>query len=358
MEKIDDINSEILESLYWGNGYSQRQIGNIFGCSRETIRCRMKEYGILNRGSIDIEPELLWSLYWGNEYNTYIIADLFSCDNWTISRRMIEYSIPFHRFTDVIEPELLWDLYWGNNYPIWQIANIFVCGHSAIHRRMKECNIPRRGVTDFSFDDRQKEIFEGCMLGDGSLEWRTDNCNFGNADIHKDYLIWLQKHLGIEDISKICPTGSGIYNLETRVIPSIQEEHKRWYPYKTRKGTSQNRQPKIIPKDMELTPTKMLFWFIGDGTYIKSGKSAVFTNYLTFDDWSILLQKMYDLLNTNNGITVNKRCKDKDGVQRYILRLNKDVTRRFFDMVDSLGFDIPDCYLYKFGRGKLCQNEN
>jgi len=258
-----------------------------------------------------------------------------------------------------IEPELLLGLYWGNGYTQWQISDIFGCGHGTIQRRMIEYGIPCRtagyAVTDFIFNDRQKEIFEGCMLGDGSLEWITNYCRFENCDIHKEYLVWLQHQLGIEHISKVKPKYDSAgyayhHELRTSVIPSLLDEHKRWYPYETRRGTHENRQTKIIPNDIEITPIKMLFWYLGDGNYHKKRNVAHFTNYLIFDDWMIMLKKICKLLDVNGGISINKHRKDKNGIQIYNLRLNKDVTIKFFDMVDSLDFDIPNCYQYKFGR--------
>ena len=257
-----------------------------------------------------------------------------------------------------IEPELLWSLYWGNDYTLQEIGNIFGCSIMPIRWRMIEYDIPRRSrsciVTDFTFNDRQKEIFEGCMLGDGALEWSANNCYFRNDDIHEEYLCWLQKQFGIEHISSVKPVyrdGYAYdYSLRTRVIPSIREEHKRWYPYEMRHGTHQNMQHKMTPKDIELTPIKILFWYIGDGCYDNDGKTAMFTNYFDFDTWEMLSKKMCKVLDIDRGFFINKCGKDNKGKQKYLLRLNKSTTRKFFDIVDSLGFDIPDCYQYKFGR--------
>ena len=306
---------------------------------------------------LDIEPEHLESLYHGNGYTLRQIANILGYDRGTITRRMIKYGIP-RRVSGpskvIIEPELLWDLYWGNDYTLRQIANIFGCSDQAILNRMKDHGIPSRHtgckLTDFTFNDRQKEIFEGCMLGVGGLTWGTNYCCFCNGDLHEEYLIWLKKQLGIEDISRIIPRVDGVYRLITRAIPSIRDEHKRWYPYTTKHGTNQNHNTKIIPKDIELTPIKMLFWYLGDGTYEKISNRTSFTSCLYLDDWALLSDKIGDLLGVDNGISINKNRKDKLGIQRYILRLNKGATNKFFDMVDSLGFDIPECYQYKFGR--------
>jgi len=248
----------------------------------------------------------------------------------------------------VIEPELLWSMYWGNEYSTNVIASIFDCSARIIQYKMKKFDVPLRGLTDFKFNSRQYQIFEGCMLGDGNLEWMTNNCRFRNGDIHKEYLIWLQKQLGVEEISKIEYLDSWVYHLRTRVICSIRDEYKRWYPDGS--GTTGNKHYKVIPKDIELTLITVLFWYLGDGSYMEMCGVARFTNYLTLRDAELLKDKLCILFNVDNGVTINKGYKNSKGKQTYIIRLNKVVTDKFFDLVDSLSFDIPECYQYKFGR--------
>ena len=43
-----DIEPELLESMYWGNDYSDWQIAGIFGCSEGAINRRRKECGIIS----------------------------------------------------------------------------------------------------------------------------------------------------------------------------------------------------------------------------------------------------------------------------------------------------------------------
>lgn len=257
-----------------------------------------------------------------------------------------------------IEPELLESMYWGNDYSDWQIAGIFGCSEGAINRRRKECGIIshiNRELTDFKFNDRQKEIFEGCMLGDGGLIWRGENCYFHNGDSHKEYLIWLQEQLGISDISSITPVyyfaGARSpcgYLLRTRVVPSLYNDYSIWYPNGA--GTRGNLHHKIIPKAIELTTTKALFWYIGDGTYRKDNKAIFFTNTFNPDGAGMCIDKLNVLLDVNNGIAMHNHHRNDDNSISYRIYLNKEVSKKFFDLVDELDFDVPDCYQYKFGR--------
>lgn len=47
------IEPELLISLYWGNQYSQNQIGQLLECKRDTIRYWMDKYNIEKRTNID-----------------------------------------------------------------------------------------------------------------------------------------------------------------------------------------------------------------------------------------------------------------------------------------------------------------
>lgn len=46
------IERELLESLYWGNGYDLTELGNIFGCDRKTIHFKMIKMDIPRRDAI------------------------------------------------------------------------------------------------------------------------------------------------------------------------------------------------------------------------------------------------------------------------------------------------------------------
>lgn len=218
----------------------------------------------------------------------------------------------------------------------------------------------------FSFSNRQKQIFEGCMLGDGhlSLPKCNKNCYFVNVDKHREYVVWLQKQLGVLDISRIYPVYSDdkkrvYYGLLTKTIPSIRSEYDRWYP--NGKGTRNKYHYKVIPDDIELTLIKVLFWYIGDGSYNSISGKAYFTNQLNFSDAKSLGNKLSVLLDVYfyypfypycAGVRMPKGGKDEAGNQYYYIYLNKDTTKKFFSLIDSLGFDIPECYQYKFGRNK------
>jgi len=95
----------------------------------------------------EIEPELLLALYYGNRYSTKDIGDIFGCHPSTIGNKMKEYNIPtrdcYENHTKIrIEYELLLSLYWGNNFSINKISKIFDYSYERIHNLMIQNNIP------------------------------------------------------------------------------------------------------------------------------------------------------------------------------------------------------------------------
>lgn len=252
---------------------------------------------------------------------------------------------------DVFPPELLQALYWGNELTIPQIANIFNCNCSTIFKKMEKYLIPRRKqgrpVIIFNFDKYQQQVFEGVMLGDGDLQLSQSDigCRLRNSDINNEYLVWLQKQLGIQHISRIysSPNRRQLY---TQTIPSLRREYDRWYP--DGPGTINNIHHKVIPKNINLSITSTLFWYLGDGTYNKRENCIYFTNHLRLNDANHLITQLKSVLNVTEGITVNN---DK-GRDFYFIRLNKTITNIFLNTISDLNISIPKCYQYKFGMKK------
>ena len=245
-----------------------------------------------------------------------------------------------------------------------QIANIFNCDYWIILGKMVKYKIPRRepnSMVHIKFNNYQQQVLEGLMLGDGHLEIPNRGINpvYLHTDKHKEFLEWLQKELGISDISKIYPRYypntkiPSRYNLYTRSISSLLDEHKRWYP--DGKGTRNKVHRKVIAKDIKLTLINTLFWYLGDGTYNRG--RLLFTNHLSLNDANFLTTQLKKLLNTKEGIIPELKCRRYYRVGQnelttkrfYIIGLNTIITRNFFKLISDLNIDIPECYQYKFG---------
>lgn len=151
-EPKTDIESELLESLYWGNQYSQEKIAEKFGCDRRTIENLMKRFNIPARSAsefgkltansgqfkkgkrnnptgefkkgaipdnyIHIEKELLESLYLGNQYSVTKIAKLLNISIFPICDKLMKYGIPIRSHSESME--IIKDERSGKNASNWK----------------------------------------------------------------------------------------------------------------------------------------------------------------------------------------------------------------------------------------------
>lgn len=196
-------------------------------------------------------------------------------------------------------------------------------------------------------NSHQKEILDGCMLGDGNLTKTGINPIYqhGCGDIFssKEFLVWLFKELGFYSISRFYDYETKIkgykkykiHQASTRIIPSLLDEYHRWYPDSTKKH--------IIPKDLKLTKTSMLHWYLGDGHYARhSGENITFSTDC-FDKESVdfIAKQLMSILNDYKGVVVSDY---KTG--KYRIQLQRATAYRFMKFIYP--DEIPPSMNYKF----------
>jgi Mor family transcriptional regulator len=115
-----------------------------------------------------------------------------------------------------------------------------------------------------------RELVDGLLLGDGQVDpksiLRLEQCN-----ARLGWLLQVRKHLRtVGCTSKLLPIPSRKRSIEGRKVKSrpatllytpayeeLHDERRRWYP----------RGKKLVPRDLVLTKTVLLYWFCGDGTH-------------------------------------------------------------------------------------------
>lgn len=132
------------------------------------------------------------------------------------------------------------------------------------------------------FNETQKEIIVGSLLGDGSIKKdRNGYCCFSksqsiedNDGIDKhDYLKWhfdcLKEHSCA--LSKYTrKRGDSCYEYRSRHLNQLQELEKKWYlPTKP-------KRTKILPNDINITPLALCVWFMDDGINYPKRRQAEF----------------------------------------------------------------------------------
>ena len=150
------------------------------------------------------------------------------------------------------------------------------CNAMAIHSKITNAGIKLRNrwegktmnlpSTKLSKDEEQ--IIDGCILGDASISQQHNTACFAITTIHQEFAEHLQNILPFKNcrlrprknsttiINGIQYPCKQAFNLNTKCDHSLNIFRRRWYP----NGT------KIIPKDLELSPLLVKYWFYGDGS--------------------------------------------------------------------------------------------
>ena len=91
-QKAREIPKTLLEKLYLEEGKSIREVSEELRCSYETIRKKLKHYGIPKRNAgtkkIEIDETTLWRLYVKEEKSVSEIAKIFDCSVGPIYRQI------------------------------------------------------------------------------------------------------------------------------------------------------------------------------------------------------------------------------------------------------------------------------
>jgi hypothetical protein len=214
-----------------------------------------------------------------------------------------------------------------------------------MHWSKSSCSPPK--LTNY-----QKEIITGVLMGDGGLDLAHKTPKFQICMISKKYLEYLDDIFGslttgvkIGKTAKECAEKSresgfnpnakernysDQYWLKSRSLPELEKFN--WY----------ESGKKVWPENINLTPTVLKHWYVGDGTYVeKHGYIKIamaneissvgkVSNY--FDKSNIPKPNGYDVFEKKNG---NKNCQ---------ARFTKQQSKKLFEY---MGDPLPD-FKYKW----------
>jgi hypothetical protein len=178
--------------------------------------------------------------------------------------------------------------YIDNNLSTVDISNLIGCNHGQVYTRLQRYNIPIRSRSEghrVKRDDSQyqfifnQEVIEGSLLGDAHfkrIENREDSYpSFVKNNINYDHILFVAKHLFVHNwelrISEI--ENKGNYNGKNQFKVATWSEielkplYQRWYP-------EWNNYKKVIPYDINVTPTVLLHWFMDDGSSFHRRKNS------------------------------------------------------------------------------------
>ena len=213
---------------------------------------------------------------------------------------------------------------------------------ASISRAMSTLDIDKSFETEYTI-----EWIDGLMLGDGHINFKKGS-NYQCSRIRigtssKQWSEYAMKYLYLYDpsepsvyqkIDKKHP--NSIWDSETKAHPDFINQARRWY--------CGENESKVIPKDVRITPTSVMLWYLGDGSFTKHGCNSSHLRLATCSFSRMDIEKHLLSKLSNYGI---------DG---YVDKYKNDIfirsysIRNFFDFIGwespfsdyDHKFDIPD----------------
>ena len=158
---------------------------------------------------------------------------------------------------------------------------------NSVRQHLIKYSIPVRSVGDGLRVNREsdgliinREVIEGCLLGDGFLQkWNKNSKNsypyFIKRNKYYDHIRYVSKILFEdkwrdrikESDEKSLGKRHTVFTLRSLSNKKLQFYYERWYP-------EQNDHKKTIPKDIEVTSNLLLHWFLDDGNSYRRRKNS------------------------------------------------------------------------------------
>lgn len=138
------------------------------------------------------------------------------------------------------------------------------------------------------------DIITGSLLSDGCITkgYNAKNYHYTHFSIHEEYIDYLIYDMNINLSKHIYkPRKIGIYMskggfyINSKYSVSFAEIKMLWY----------KNGKKIVPNNIELNPTVLLHWYLGDGNISKENGIELCTDAFDEKSMDILLQKLFDL---------------------------------------------------------------
>lgn len=232
------------------------------------------------------------------------------------------------------DPNWLRQKYHGEGMSLHEIKDAAGVGYGTIWNWMDRHDIERReNANHVEVTNELAEILDGLLAGDGCLYHEDAASSYLHGDSYEEYVDWLEALLedhGLETCSRWVTEGENwtAYKYRTRAYRELEEFEQRWY----------DDRKKRLPKDFALTPTTLLMWYVGDGSYIEQeyGEKNVVIYSDTFGGDSDRLERLF---RDELGIEVTYMQK---GI--YVPTDHHDA---FFEYMSRSPYD-PAGYGYKF----------
>jgi hypothetical protein len=198
------------------------------------------------------------------------------------------------------------------------------------------------------------ELINGTLLGDASVTFDNYNYrkyyNYKLTAKDKNFLVWFKKlihDLGINNswITEESNTNSMHFYINSCPYPELMNLRKKWYV--ERQG---EHAQKIVPRDIRLTPTVLLHWYLGDGSLPRRRNDknripsiVLATNTFTKEDLEFLIQKLKDLNLSFYPVKYKSGFTGKECGYCLYSRTQDGTPFRFFKLIGDCPKEIGNC---------------
>jgi len=187
----------------------------------------------------------------------------------------------------------LHDLYWVDLLSQQQIATKLQVHITTIENHFSKYNIPTRSLSEANvlheskianLEERQLEILDGIMLGDGHLDGSSVSARLTYGCKYLETLQDIELCFEQVHFSNPWRSKNGYWHFKSSFCLDLKKQKERWYV--------DSKGEKIIPNDVRITPLSAYWWFVGDGYQVDYGLQLCTES---FKSQEVLVVKLRDL---------------------------------------------------------------
>lgn len=190
----------------------------------------------------------------------------------------------------------------------------------------------------------QKEVILGTLMGDGCLYQQTSFHRLSLCHCEKqfDYIEWKRKILSSVFTTNHCSQYKKQYHCHSISHPQLTEIYGQLYLLKKKHISRKYLN--------QLTPTSLLFWYLDDGSVMKSSSNAIVfcTDSFSLSENKAVQKWLWQKFRIDSKLMQVKGSFLPDKTY-WRIRLNKENSQDFIRLLSSspLFESVPECMRYK-----------
>lgn len=217
------------------------------------------------------------------------------------------------------------------------IAKHFSCNITCIEGWFKRFDLSTRSLKEaarnnkqriFDLSNKESLVLDGLLLSDIHIETGHFQSRASFGFKHKEFADSVIKYTKTLQWSE--PKYNKIslgWHSKTKYCINLHNLRQKWYPF----------GKKIVPKDIKITPTTMLWWYLGDGYIAKYG--------------AVLCTDSFDRVSNHRLV----KLIISEGIPCHLTPRNRiriEGNRGIDLLLDYIGPSPVECYKYKWGERK------